>query len=50
MEKKEDKKEKIEEISPEHSVGTCGHTSNGEFVVTDDIKTKCVLCGQYYKV
>lgn len=37
-------------VSPEHRVGTCAHSSNGEFITTDDIKTKCILCGSYYKV
>ena len=47
MEKEQKEEDKI---SPEHSVGTCAHSSDGTFVITDDAKTKCVLCGQYYKV
>ena len=45
-----DNKEENEEVSIEHAVGTCGHSSSGEFIVTDDIKTRCVLCCRYYKV
>jgi hypothetical protein len=42
--------EEIIPVSSPFAVGTCGHSSDGEFIITDDVKTKCVLCGNYYKI